>query len=109
MSNINTAVVGSGGREFELGRQLGLSDEVQSVYFLDGNAGTDDLPKGENVPIKPPSVDEVVRFADENQVRLTVIGPEAPLVAGVADRLREKGLVVFGPNAEPAKPSALIT
>ena len=103
MSNINTAVVGSGGREFELGRQLGLSDEVQSVYFLDGNAGTDDLPKGENVPIKPPSVDEVVRFADENQVRLTVIGPEAPLVAGVADRLREKGLVVFGPNAEPAK------
>lgn len=103
MGNINAAVVGSGGREFELGRQLGFSDEVQSVYFLDGNAGTEDLPKGENIAIKHTSVDEVVRFADEEQLGLTIIGPEAPLVAGVADRLREKGLVVFGPNAEPAK------
>lgn len=100
MTTSNLGVVGSGGREFELGRQLSIPDEVGTVYFLDGNAGTGDLNKGENVSIKPTAIDDVVSFAEEKQLQLTVIGPEAPLVAGVVDRLRERGLTVFGPSAE---------
>lgn len=103
MEQVTTAIIGNGGREYELGRQLASSDEVSIVYFLDGNAGTDTLPKGENVAIRPNDIDGIVSFVDEKDIGLTVVGPEVPLVAGVADRLREKGLVVFGPNAEAAR------
>lgn len=102
-TGLEVAVVGNGGREYEIGRQLALSEAVDTVYFLDGNAGTDELPGGVNVPIKPTEASDIVRFADERQLALTIIGPEAPLVAGVTDRLRARGLTVFGPSAEAAQ------
>jgi phosphoribosylamine--glycine ligase len=105
MNQIETAVIGNGGREFELGRQLAMKDEVSRVYFINGNAGTEDIDNDKclNVPIEPTDIEATVSFAAEKELDLTVIGPEAPLVAGLADRLRQNGLTVFGPGAEAAQ------
>ncbi|HSX47856.1 MAG TPA: phosphoribosylamine--glycine ligase [Patescibacteria group bacterium] len=103
MSGIEVAVIGNGGREHEIGRVLNNSDEVDSIYFLDGNAGTETLEKAVNVDIRPDSIQEIVRFAHAKKIGLTVIGPEVPLSYGLADRLREHDLLVFGPNRDGAK------
>lgn len=102
-TGLAVAVVGNGGRESELGRQMALSDDVEIIYFLNGNAGTSELPGGENVPISPADGDNIVAFIQEHQPELTIIGPEAPLVSGVTDRLRASGMLVFGPSAEAAQ------
>jgi len=96
-------VVGNGGREHAMGIPLDASDDVEKLYFLPGNAGTGDLDKGENVGINPIDVDRIVQFAREQESGLVVVGPEAPLVAGLADRLQAEGIPVFGPSAEAAK------
>jgi phosphoribosylamine---glycine ligase len=90
-------VVGSGGREHAIG--LSLHQEGMEVYFSQGNAGTAEI--GTNLGIK--SADDISAFARQQAVDLTVIGPEAPLVDGLADRMRAEGLAVFGPSAEAAK------
>src|SRR6185437_10949571 len=94
VTDSEVVVVGNGGRESEIGRQLALSDDVETVYFLNGNAGTEQLAGGENVPISPAASDDLVAFITEHEPKLTVIGPEAPLVSGVTDRLRVHGLTV---------------
>jgi phosphoribosylamine---glycine ligase len=87
-------IVGSGGREYELGRAISISPEVEKIYFSPGNAGTEMLPKGENTSVNPLDFPSDV---------FTVIGPEAPLVAGLADELRTAGRLVFGPSSAAAK------
>lgn len=96
MSETAALIIGGGGREHALG--LAVSPDVDRVYFTPGNAGTEQLENGVNLP-----PGDAVEFAKTNQVNLTIIGPEAPLVAGVADRLRAEGLTVFGPNAAAAR------
>jgi phosphoribosylamine--glycine ligase len=94
-------VIGSGGREHALVWKLSQSPLVKKVYCAPGNAGT--LEDGENLAIAVDDVTRLVRFARENAIDLTVVGPEAPLVAGIVDEFRRQGLVIFGPTAAAAR------
>ena len=94
-------VVGSGGREHALAWKLGQSPKVTEVFVAPGNAGT--ATEATNVDIAATDVPAVVEFAKANQIDLTVVGPEAPLVAGMVDALDEAVLRVFGPTAAAAE------
>ncbi|WP_369601071.1 phosphoribosylamine--glycine ligase [Hahella sp. SMD15-11] len=96
-------VIGSGGREHALAWKAAQSPDVEKVYVAPGNAGTATEPGMENVAIDVMDLDGLVRFARENAIELTIVGPEAPLVAGVVDRFREAGLKAFGPTAACAR------
>ena len=94
-------VIGSGGREHALAWKLSQSPRVQKVYVAPGNGGTAAEPDAENVPLS--AVGELVHFAKKEGVYLTVVGPEAPLAAGVVDAFREAGLRIFGPTRAAAQ------
>jgi phosphoribosylamine--glycine ligase len=94
-------VVGGGGREHALAWKIARSPLVSEVLCAPGNAGTREV--GRNVAVAATDLDGLVRLARQEQVGLVVIGPEDPLVAGLADRLRQAGLVVFGPGAAAAR------
>ncbi len=94
-------VIGSGGREHALAWRLAKSPRIQKVYVAPGNAGTARENGLENVPIA--GIDELVAFAEREQIYLTVVGPEAPLAAGVVDAFRAKNLPIFGPTREAAQ------
>ena len=94
-------VIGSGGREHALAWKLAQCPRVQMVYVAPGNAGTALEPGLENIPIT--DIGELADFAQKNAVHLTVVGPEAPLAAGVVDFFREKGLKIFGPTRAAAQ------
>ena len=96
-------VVGGGGREHALAWALAKSDRVESVLVAPGNAGTATEPKVENVPVGAEDIDGLLELAKTAQIDLTVIGPEAPLVAGIVDRFRKHGLKCFGPTASGAR------
>lgn len=103
MTSLEVGIIGSGGRESELARQASLYGDVQHTYILNGNAGTAVLPGAENVPISSTATEDLATFVLEKELDLTIVGPEAPLVAGVADRLRQRGFTVFGPSAAAAR------
>lgn len=94
-------VVGSGGREHALAWRLAQSPNVQCVYVAPGNAGTATEPGLENLPIT--SIDELAEFAVRERIAFTVVGPEAPLAAGLVDVFRERKLKVFGPSRAAAR------
>ncbi|HLJ67679.1 MAG TPA: phosphoribosylamine--glycine ligase [Chloroflexota bacterium] len=94
-------VVGSGGREHALAWKLCRSPELSHLYVAPGNAGTAAI--AENVPIAATDVAGLTRFVTERSVGLTVVGPEAPLALGLADRLEEAGCAVVGPRAAAAR------
>lgn len=94
-------VVGGGGREHALGWGLAQDARVEKLWFVPGNAGTGSL--GENVVLLASDAEGVVGWCEVHRPDLVVIGPEAPLCAGLADRLRERGFLVFGPGAEGAR------
>jgi len=94
-------VVGSGGREHALAWRLAQSPNVQCVYVAPGNAGTAREPGLENLPIT--SIDELADFAARERIAYTVVGPEAPLAAGLVDQFRERKLKVFGPTRAAAR------
>ncbi|MCG6869921.1 MAG: phosphoribosylamine--glycine ligase [Gammaproteobacteria bacterium] len=91
-------VVGGGGREHALAWKLAQSPLAEVVYVAPGNAGTAREPGVENVPIAVDDLAGLERFAREKAVGLTLIGPEAPLVAGIVDTFREADLPIFGPS-----------
>jgi phosphoribosylamine--glycine ligase len=94
-------VIGGGGREHALAWKLAQSPKVQAVYVAPGNGGTALDPRLENVPIN-----DIVPLRDwalANKIALTVVGPEAPLAAGVVDEFRAHGLRVFGPTKAAAQ------
>ena len=94
-------VIGGGGREHALAWRLTHAPKVQKVYVAPGNAGTQ-LENGvENVAIS--SVDELLAFAQKENIYLTVVGPEAPLANGVVDAFRRAGLKIFGPTKAAAQ------
>ncbi|HKO84692.1 MAG TPA: phosphoribosylamine--glycine ligase, partial [Actinomycetota bacterium] len=96
------AVVGSGGREHALLATLAQSPDVERLFAVPGNAGTAQV--AQNVPGLGAADGAVLAgFAERNRVDLTIIGPEQPLVAGVADELLDRGLPVFGPTAAAAR------
>ena len=99
---MNILVLGSGGREHAIAWALAKSPRTDVLYVAPGNGGTADI--AENVAdLDVMDADAVLRFVEERKIGLVVIGPEAPLVAGVADGLRAAGVAVFGPNAEGAQ------
>ena len=100
---MNILVVGSGGREHALAWKLAEPDSVSRVFVAPGNAGTALEPKLENIPLDPMDIEGLATFAQENDCALTVIGPEAPLVAGIVDHFDEQGLACFGPSAGAAQ------
>ena len=96
-------IVGGGGREHALAWKAAQSKLVQQVFIAPGNAGTA-LENGiENVAIGAEDIDGLLEFASTNQIELTIVGPEAPLVAGIVDRFEASGLTIFGPRANAAQ------
>ncbi len=94
-------VIGSGGREHALAWKITHNKEVSRVYVAPGNAGTATNPDMVNVPIT--AVDALVDFAIQENIAVTVVGPEAPLSQGVVDAFRAKGLKIFGPTRAAAQ------
>jgi phosphoribosylamine--glycine ligase len=100
---MNVLVIGSGGREHALAFKAAQNPSVRTVFVAPGNAGSALEPKLENVAIGVEDLDALVAFAKANNVELTIVGPEAPLVIGVVDRFREEDLAIFGPTAAAAQ------
>ena len=100
---MNILVIGSGGREHALAWKAAQSSQVEKIYVAPGNAGTAREPKMENVAIGVDAIDELITFAKENDITLTIVGPEAPLVIGVVDAFNEAGLRCFGPTRGAAQ------
>lgn len=96
-------VIGSGGREHALAWKIAQSGRVDEVLLAPGNAGTATADKCRNVPVGATEIDRLVELVRSEGVALTVVGPEAPLVAGVVDRFRSEGLRIFGPTAAAAQ------
>jgi phosphoribosylamine---glycine ligase len=94
-------VIGGGGREHALAWKLAQSPRVQRVYVAPGNGGTARDPHLQNVPISEPQA--LADFAESEKIGLTVVGPEAPLSAGVVDVFRARGLRIFGPTKAAAR------
>lgn len=98
---MNILVIGSGGREHALCWKIAQSQRVRKVYCAPGNGGTSEV--AENIDINPTEIERLVQFAIEKEIDLTVVGPEIPLVLGIVERFKEKGLTIFGVNQECAR------
>jgi len=100
---MNVMIIGSGGREHALAWKSAQSDQVEKVFVVPGNAGTATEPGVENIAMDISDFDALTGFASENNVGLTIIGPEAPLVDGIVDAFQAKGLDCFGPSKGAAQ------
>lgn len=98
---MNVLVLGSGGREHALAWAIAKSPRLDSLFVAPGNGGTATIAK--NVPLDMNDADAVIGFARSENIDLVVVGPEAPLVVGVADAIRAAGIAVFGPGAQGAR------
>jgi len=96
---VNVLIIGAGGREYSIGMALQKDEKVEKLYFAPGNGATDEL--GENLTIS--DFNELADFCEANDVELTIVGPEAPLVDGIVDLFEERGLKIFGPSAQAAQ------
>lgn len=94
-------VVGGGGREHAICWKLSNEDNVEKIYCAPGNAGISQV--AECIAIGDSDIDKLIDFVKENNIDLTVVGPEVPLVKGIVDRFEEEGLKIFGPNKECAQ------
>ena len=94
-------VIGSGGREHALAWKLTQSPRVQTVFVAPGNGGTARAEHMQNVPIT--DINELIQFAKREKIAFTVVGPEAPLAAGVVDAFQAEGLKIFGPTQAAAQ------
>lgn len=94
-------VIGSGGREHALAWRIAKSGRVSKVFVAPGNAGTELAADLTTVPVT--AIDELIAFVKQEDVQLTVVGPEAPLAAGVVDAFRAEGLKIFGPTRYAAQ------
>lgn len=94
-------VVGGGGREHALAWKLKQSPAVKRIFCAPGNAGTEQL--GENIPSRATDLPALLRFAKQNAIDLTVVGPDDPLAAGIVDLFHAEGLRIFGPKKSAAQ------
>lgn len=102
-STMQVLIIGSGGREHALAWKAAQSPRVDRVYVAPGNAGTALEPGVRNIPIAADDIGKLLEFARQNAIGLTIVGPEAPLVAGIVDSFHEAGLPCFGPTREAAR------
>lgn len=100
---MNVLIIGGGGREHALAWKAAQSARVEKVYVAPGNAGTAREAKVENVAIGAEDIPKLLAFARDNGIGLTIVGPEAPLVAGVVDAFEQAGLRCFGPRKAAAE------
>ena len=96
-------IIGQGGREHALAWKFKQSKEVTQIFVAPGNAGTALEPGIENVAISATDIPQLLKFALAQQIDLTVVGPEAPLEAGITDAFQAKGLAIFGPTQKAAQ------
>src|SRR3990167_7536217 len=96
-------IIGGGGREHALAWKIAQSPRAEKVFVAPGNAGSAREAKCENVAIAAEDVDGLLRFAQQNKIDITIVGPEAPLVLGVVDRFIAAGLRCFGPTRAAAQ------
>lgn len=95
-------IIGSGGREHALGWKIKQSPLVKKIYFAPGNPGTKEI--GENIPnIEVTDIQKLLKFAKNKKIDLTVVGPEIPLVFGIADVFRKEKLKIFGPSKKASQ------
>src|SRR5205823_6646729 len=94
-------VIGGGGREHALAWKLRQSPHAEHIFCAPGNAGTADI--GENVAIPAADLGALVRFAKQNRIDLTVVGPDDPLAAGIVDLFTAEKLRAFGPTKSAAR------
>lgn len=94
-------LIGSGGREHAMAWKMAQNPEVEKIYCAPGNGGTAKEAKCENVELYKNC--ELLKFAKENNISLTVVGPEAPLVDGIVDEFKKEGLRIFGPSKYAAQ------
>lgn len=100
---MNILVIGSGGREHALAWKAAQCNDVEQVFVAPGNAGTALEPKLTNIAIDVMDFGGLAQFVDDNNVGLTIVGPEAPLVAGIVDYFEARGLLCFGPRQGAAQ------
>ena len=100
---MNILLIGSGGREHALAWKLAQTSKVNKIYVAPGNAGTELEEKIENISIAAEDIEGLLKFALENTIDLTVVGPEAPLVSGIVDLFEANSLRCFGPNKGAAQ------
>src|SRR5580704_3182762 len=98
---MNVLIIGEGGREHALAWKISQSSRVERVFVAPGNAGT--ALEAENVDIAPTDIARLIKFAQQNNVQLTVVGPETPLVHGLVDAFGDAKLRVFGPRKAAAE------
>ncbi len=94
-------IIGGGGREHALAWKLQQSPRVDAIFCAPGNAGTEAL--ATNLPMRPDDSSGLIKFARENQIGLTVVGPDDPLAAGLVDQFQEANLRIFGPTKSAAR------
>lgn len=95
---MNILVIGTGGREHALAWKLAQDDKVATVFVANGNAGTASEPKLQNIDLDIKDHAKVVEFCQNNAIEFVLVGPEAPLVAGMVDDLRQAGIKAWGPS-----------
>lgn len=100
---MNVLIIGSGGREHALAWKIAQDSRVNTVFVAPGNAGTATEAKCKNLDIGVLELDKLADFAGQNQIALTIVGPEAPLVAGVVDTFRARNLPIYGPTKAAAQ------
>ena len=98
---MRTLIIGSGGREHALAWKLAQSPSYEAIFAAPGNAGTADL--GRNLPIHDSDLDAICDAATDHRIDLVVVGPEAPLAAGLVDALAQRGIPAFGPTQAAAR------
>ena len=100
---MNVLIIGSGGREHALAWKVAQANSITNVFVAPGNAGTQGEAKVSNVNIGVEDIDALVEFAQKENIGLTIVGPEAPLVIGVVDAFTKAGLKCFGPTEGAAQ------
>ena len=100
---MNILVIGNGGREHALAWKAAQSKHVDTVFVAPGNAGTEQEPGLENVSVAADDLTGLLSFAKNNNVALTIVGPEIPLVLGIVDEFQAQGLAIFGPSKAAAR------
>ncbi|MEA3288934.1 MAG: phosphoribosylamine--glycine ligase [Campylobacterota bacterium] len=96
---MNILILGSGGREYSIGLAISKEEQEHNMFFMPGNGATDNI--GTNINIK--DYNELAQWAKENNIELTIVGPEQPLVDGVVDIFKENELTIFGPSKAAAQ------
>ncbi len=101
--SLSILIVGAGGREHALTWKISQSKHVKEIWVAPGNAGTATEAKTKNISITSNDIETLLDFAQQKAIDLTIVGPEAPLCAGIVDVFTQHGLVIFGPNQKGAQ------